>query len=277
MLFSLFELIRIKDWIKNFILFLPLIFSNNLQNFYKYNDLILAFIIFCFAASFIYIINDIKDIDNDKLHPIKKNKKPLAANKFNIFFARSLSFVFLLMILFLLFFNKVYIYHVVAYISLNIFYTYVAKKIIIIDLLILSFGYIIRVDVGSVAIGVQTSTLMILTIFSLSLFVISLKRVGEININSLSKNNIYFNNSTLLNFFVLISGISSVFFYFLYVLYIKNSLLISCPFVLFLLFRYYRITINTNQGEFPIDLFFKDKLLLIFSTIYFAYAIYVYL
>ena len=43
MLFSLFELIRIKDWIKNFILFLPLIFSNNLQNFYKYNDLILAF------------------------------------------------------------------------------------------------------------------------------------------------------------------------------------------------------------------------------------------
>ena len=276
MFFNFFELIRIKDWLKNFILFLPLIFSNNIKNIEKYNELLIAFLIFCLVSSLIYIINDIKDIDSDKLHPIKRKKKPLASNQFSIFFAKTISVIFFLIIFITLYFNKIYIYHISTYIILNIIYTFFAKKIVFIDLLILSFGYVVRVDMGSISIGVQTSTLMILTIFSLSFFVISLKRIGEINIDSFLEKNIYYNKLGLLKFLILVSGFFTLLFYLLYVFLIKNQLFVSIPIVIFLIYRYYKRSINSSDGEFPIDLFFKDKLILFFSVIYFTYAIYVY-
>ena len=72
MLVSLLQLIRIKDWLKNIIIFLPVIFSGNLSNYYKYPELILVFFVFCFSASFIYILNDIVDIKEDRIHSLKK-------------------------------------------------------------------------------------------------------------------------------------------------------------------------------------------------------------
>lgn len=270
------ELIRVKDWLKNLILFLPLIFSNNIKNFDKYNDVILAIVIFCLASSFIYIINDIKDLENDKLHPIKKKKKPLANKRLSVYFAKLISIFLLLIISVILFTNQKFFYHIFFYIMINIFYTFFAKQILFIDLLILSFGYIIRIDVGSLAIEVQTSILMFLTIFSLSFFVISLKRIGDLNINIHSNKNIYKYKLNLLNLLILASAYLSIFFYTLYVILINIKFVVTIPIIILFMHRYYKKSINTNEGEFPIDLLFKDKFLLILSIIYFFYIIFIY-
>ena len=81
------NLIRVKDWAKNFIIFLPLIFSGYLLNISNYTSLILGFVIFSLISSCIYILNDILDIQDDLKHPIKKFTKPLASNRVSLNFA----------------------------------------------------------------------------------------------------------------------------------------------------------------------------------------------
>ncbi len=277
MFVSFLELIRLKDWLKNCLLFLPLIFSNNIKNIDKYNDLFIAFLLFCLAAAFIYIVNDIKDIENDKLHPIKKEKKPLASNKISINFAKLTLILILVIISIFLLTNQKYFFHIGLYVLINIIYTFFAKQILLLDLFILSVGYIIRIDIGSVAIGVETSQLMFLTIFSLSFFVISLKRVGDLNINFNAKKNIYRNHSILLHFIVIISALLTILFYSLYAIIINNNFLLTLPLIILILFRYFKKSINTHEGEFPLDLFFKDKILLILSMLYIFYAVFIYL
>ena len=77
------KLIRVKHWLKNGLVFLPLFFSINLFNNQYYLNAILSFIVFSFFSSIVYVINDISDIEKDKLHPIKK-KRPLAAGTISI-------------------------------------------------------------------------------------------------------------------------------------------------------------------------------------------------
>ena len=78
------NLIRVKDWLKNILIFFPLIYSGLLFDQSYYTILILGFITFCTVASCIYMINDILDVERDKQHPIKKFTKPIAAKKVSI-------------------------------------------------------------------------------------------------------------------------------------------------------------------------------------------------
>ena len=144
MILNVLELLRFKDWLKNIILFFPLVFSNNILNHDKYEDLLISVVLFCLSASFIYIINDIKDVENDKLHIVKKETKPLASEKLSIFFAINLSLIILLVIIIILYFHQKIIIHIIFYIILNILYNFFLKKIAVIDLFILATGYVIR-------------------------------------------------------------------------------------------------------------------------------------
>lgn len=100
------KLMRVKHYLKNFLIFVPLIFSMNLFNTNLVLRTILAFIAFCLVASAIYIINDIRDIEKDKLHPIKKNR-PLASGAIS-----KKSAIILLVLLFILalIITSIYIY-----------------------------------------------------------------------------------------------------------------------------------------------------------------------
>ena len=92
-------LLRVKDWPKNILIFLPLIFSGNLNNQFFYFDLFSIFILFCLSSSFIYIINDFLDINEDKKHKLKLLKKPLASGKITKRFAKVLLFLILVLLM----------------------------------------------------------------------------------------------------------------------------------------------------------------------------------
>ena len=271
MINNIFQLIRIKDWLKNIILFFPLIFSYQLLEFEKYNELIIGFIIFCLASSFVYILNDIKDVEEDRIHPVKKYLKPIANNRIKIYQAIYFLIAIFFLILFLSYFVPSIFYHILLYIFINLLYSFFLKKIAIIDLVILSCGYLIRLDTGSNIIKVDSSMLMLITIFSLSFFILSLKRLGELNNNLFTRSNLRFYSNKSLSFLIIISGLGSVIFYGSYIFIKNNKLLITLPFVIFALYRYYKLTVKNTDGEFPIELVFRDKILL---SICFSFLIY---
>lgn len=277
MIYSILNLLRVKDWLKNIILFFPLIFSNQLLNTQIYNNLILAFILFSISASFIYVINDISDIESDKIHPKKKLKKPLANNEISIKFSYLLILILLILIIFLTIYMENLLAHVLAYIAINFIYNFFLKKFAVIDLIIISFGYVIRLDAGSTAILVESSPLMIITVYSLVFFILSLKRMGEFNLKKNIRESLNFYTQNIFIFLVSISSFSFLFFFTLFA-FTKNNLLIpALPAIYFLLYRYFKVANIDNGGEFPIDLFFKDKILFSISILFIIYVIFIYL
>ena len=261
-------MLRIKDWSKNIIIFLPLIFSGQISFYNNYPNLAISFIIFSFSASFIYIINDLIDVENDKLHPVKKHKKILANNALSKKFAFYVLIFILIFILFLVKYNNIIFYHILIYILLNFSYSLIFKKIEILDLTILSFGYVVRLDAGSLIIGVETSLLMIFAIFFLSFFIISLKRVGELNsfkTKILSKRFLNIYSKRNLKILTFSSAFSFLVCYSLFIVLKQIILIVTLPIVIYLIFRYYSLCINSEKGEYPIDIILKDKLIFFLS------------
>ena len=267
MLINILNLLRIKDWLKNLLIFLPLIFSNNLFQTQHYLNLIYAFFIFCLASSFVYIVNDIKDIDDDKIHPLKKNIKPLANGKLQVFSAKKLLIILIISLGLLLFLDNTILYLVLLYIILNLAYSYFLKKIPILDMLIISSGYLLRVESGSTVIDVSTSYLTFCSIFFLSTFIISIKRKKELENNILSRNSLLHYNIITLNILIYLSMFASFSSYLFYTLFINSVLIITLPVVILVFLRYLYVTKHTTQGEFPIDVVIYDwKLLLLLGV-----------
>jgi 4-hydroxybenzoate polyprenyltransferase len=268
MFFNTLELIRVKDWLKNILLFVPLVFSGNILNFDFYQNLFINFIIFSLTASIVYIINDIFDIKNDQKHPLKLKIKPLARDSLTINFAIGLISLIIFILLILLFFDSKIIFHIILYLFINSLYILFIKGIIIVDIIIISVGYILRIDAGSLIIGVESSTLMLVSIFSLSFFVLTIKRKKEFENNISSRSSLKKYNITILNYLIYISLFFSIFSYAIY-LYLKNSnLFITMPIVILCLLRYLYVSNITNKGEFPIDIFLRDWILFLLVMVY---------
>ena len=160
------KLIRVKHWLKNFLVFLPIFFSLNLFNINYIILTTLAFIVFCFTSSIVYILNDISDIEKDKLHPVKKFR-PLASgeiSKKKAYIVIGILSVIIAVIM-LFFYSKTNNIFVVLipliYIVLNILYSKKLKNVPIIDVVILVSGFVLRVMYGGVAINVRSIKILI--------------------------------------------------------------------------------------------------------------------
>ena len=270
MIFHTLELIRIKDWLKNLLLLTPLIFSGNILNFDVYQSLFISFIFFSLTTSAVYIINDINDIKSDRSHPFKIKTKPIARGDISINYAIGLLIFILTLLTLLYFIDSKIIFHILAYFILNLFYNYFVKGIIILDLLIISIGYIIRIDVGSIAIGVESSMMMLISVFSLSFFVLAIKRKKEFQHNISGRESLKYYNLKILNSIIALSLFSSIVSYSIHIYMKNNNLIITMPIVILCFLRYLYISNKTSKGEFPIDLFFQDWILLLSVCIYIA-------
>ena len=273
---NVFTLIRLKDWSKNIIIFLPLIFSGNLQNNNLYFDLFITFMLFSLTSSLIYIINDIIDINDDKKHSLKIHKKPLASGKLSIKFALSLILIiFIILSLGFIKYQIVYI-HLILYALINCAYSFFIKKIPILDVVLISIGYLIRLDVGSVVINVKTSIFLAGTIFFLACFIIFIKRFIELKNEFKTKRSKYFYSKKNLKIVIILSSILFFLTLILFTLIVDIRLLISIPLLILIFIRYYKSSIYYNLGEFPLDLIIRDKIILLTSSVVIVYTIYLY-
>ena len=280
---NILQLLRIKDWFKNLIIFFPIIFSVKFLELNNYFDLIISFIIFSITSSIVYILNDIIDLNNDKKHPIKKSR-PLASNKISIkesiYILISLVFVGLIF----LNFQKTIFIHIIIYLVTSCTYILFLKKIPFLELLILSSLYLIRIDTGSLVINVESTHLMLLTTLIISIFFILLKRIGELN---LLKDNEFIQTRSVLNFYNIttlknITILMIITFFILVFIYTYSTslfLILTFPFIFMFIYRYYLIAIRSTDGENPISLILQNYFLIIniFATLFILITILIYI
>jgi len=273
------KLLRIKDWVKNFFVFIPLIFSKHLFHFQPTFKAILGFFFFSFVSSIVYIFNDIKDVEQDKKHPKKKNR-PLPSGAISIKQAQ----VLLLMIIILLtllsyFLNFDSLLVAILYILINIFYSLYLKHVVIIDVFCIAAGFVLRIIYGAVVINVPVSSWLLLTTMFLSLFLALVKRYAEMV--NLGDNTTYarkvlneYSISYLLQLITMTSA-ATILSYALYTVsertiqtFNTENLIFTTPFIVFGLFRYLYLVNKKISGESPSDALYKDFTMVINILIY---------
>lgn len=175
------NLMRPKQYIKNLFVLAALIFSGKLLETQLIYKTIIAFISFCLISSSVYVLNDIVDIEKDKLHP-KKCKRPLASGAVS---KTSAIILFVILVIasigLTLLVNTKLTFIVGLYLINNLLYSFKIKNIILLDVFSIAFGFILRVCAGSVAISVPLSNWIILCTFFLSLYLGLGKRKKEIS------------------------------------------------------------------------------------------------
>ena len=257
---QLYYLFRVNHYIKNLLVFAPLLFTSGLSDLSKLVLSFKAFIIFSLIASVVYIINDLFDIKFDKKHPQKRKLKPLASGKISISLAYFSIAILSIISIFILLNNKNLINVFLIYIIMNVFYSFFLKSIPILDIFILSFNYILRVYAGSVIIDVPLSNWMAITIFAGAIFISALKRRQEIIMYGTNSRPVLKKYSiNYLNKIADYSAILSIVFYCLYVISVNEKLVITIPLVLFGILRYNYLSESKNFSDSPIDEIIKDK------------------
>ena len=265
------KLIRVKHWIKNLLIFIPLICSGfiNAENVL---NLIIGFFSFSFISSFVYIINDIKDIEKDKLHPRKK-KRPLPSGKITkkrailisiILLIASLSFNYIIYKEIL----NVSFYLLLAYMIINILYSMGLKNIAILDIILLATGFIIRVYYGASIINVPVSDWLFLTILNASLFLGLGKRKKELINNKDSRKVLKEYNEAFLDKFQYISlGLMLVFYSLWTIEQDIKFLSLTIPLLIIIFMKYCLIIEKSDEGD-PTTILYQDKMLLFLCLIY---------
>jgi 4-hydroxybenzoate polyprenyltransferase len=177
---SLLRLLRLPQWLKNFFIFAPLIFSKHLFEEGFFLTTVSAFFVFSFLSSAVYIINDIADRESDRLHPVKRFR-PIAAGVISI--AQGVLFAALLLALTAALaapLNPKFQIAAGLYFVLNLAYSFFLKKVILVDVFIIASGFMLRVLGGAFVINVQVSHWLVLCTLFVSLFLAISKRRGEL-------------------------------------------------------------------------------------------------
>ena len=273
------KLMRIKHYLKNVLIFLPLVFSGELLDIHNLTNCIVGFIIFSFTSSIIYIINDIKDIENDKKHPIKK-KRPLPLGTVSkeeaIILALVLGLIAITLSIFVIGYERIIaIMLLLLYLAINVAYSFGLKKKPIVDIVILVAGFLIRVLYGAVITDIELSNWLYLTVISGAFYMGLGKRRNEILKQGDKSREVlkcYTKDFLDKNMYVCVA--LCIVFYSLWcvdpttLLKTGNNLLIwTVPVIMIILMKYSLDIEGDSYGD-PVDVIVNDKILLLIVLIY---------
>jgi len=258
----LIQTMRIKQWVKNVFVLSPLLFSLHL---YQVNTLLLSivgFFLFSLIASAVYILNDIVDADVDRSHPIKQTR-PIASGTLSTGYAAiGIAVLFVISIGASLYINAHFAMVLVAYFVLNIVYSYVLKKAVIVDVMTIAASFVLRIVAGAAIINVPISEWLLICTSLLALFLGFSKRRHEITILEQSAQlhrPVLLEYSTyFLDQMISLVTASTLICYILYTVdddtvekFGSKALLYTTPFVLYGLFRYYYLVHQKKTGGDP--------------------------
>lgn len=263
-LYHLLRLCRPKQWIKNVFVFSGIIFSGRLFYGGDLSASILIFVYFCIASSLVYILNDMVDIEKDKLHPDKKNR-PLAAG--DISKATAMLWFAILLGVFLMGFlwMPTALIIMTIYIVINIAYSFFLKHMVIIDMFTIASGFVLRVIAGTIGIGAIPSPWLLLCTLFLSLFLGFGKRKNELLVLDMKqaaghRSNLQDYSIHLVDQWMGISTAVTIMAYSLYTFSAFDHLwmMATIPFVIFGLFRYQYLVEVRQAGGQPEQVIFSE-------------------
>ena len=274
------KLIRVKHWLKNGLVFLPIFFSINILNKEMLINSILAFIVFSVTSSIVYTTNDIEDIEKDKKHPIKKNR-PLASGKISLKEAKIIRAILVIILGgFLVILSQksdsIWITMIpIIYLGMNLAYSKKLKNIPIIDVCIIVCGFLLRVIYGGVVIQVEVSKYLYLMIIFGSFFLAFGKRRNEVmNIGDQSRKSLSKYNKDFLDKNMYVAFALAIVCYTLWcvdpttIQHIGNEYVFWTIPLLMIILQLYSLNIEGNSYGDPTDIVLSDKKLLGFSILY---------
>ena len=275
------KLLRLSQWTKNVFVLIPAIFAYDKLNANNAAGLAAALMAFCLFSSGVYIINDIFDAENDRLH-LRKKFRPIAAGKISCRNAGVFAAVVLVSALsFACFANQKVFFIGVIYVLLNVLYSWRIKYIALIDVFFIAMGFILRVYAGGSVIDAAISPWLMLNTFFLSLFLAFGKRRSELIALSLEpeRHRRVLGAYTLdmLNFFLISSCAMTLICYALYTIepgvtrMIRSQYLIyTVPIAAYGLFRYVFILLQNGEDRDISEIVLSDLGILTATTLWFV-------
>lgn len=266
----LIQTMRPKQWAKNIFVFVGILFDQSLFILSDLLSVLITFVLLCMTASTIYLINDIVDVEKDRLHPKKKNR-PIASGALSIQVARLVAIILPLIALGIsFFFNRQLFVVLVLYLVLHIAYSFWLKQVVLLDIFAIALGFILRVIAGVVVIDVQNFSPWLYAFAGLlSLFLAVGKRRQELVMLGNNASNIRATyqkyNLELLDDLLRLTFISTGIMYTLYAVEAETLLvspqfmLLTVPFVYYALFRYLYLIHVEHLGGDPTEVLFVDR------------------
>jgi len=280
---ALLSALRPRQWTKNFIVFIGLVFSQRLLSIPSLDRALIAFIAFCFASSSIYLLNDLFDLDKDRRHPVK-SQRALASGKLPVSWAlATISLLVLIcagltLLIFYLPFgsqpdifapggsNVLFALCIATYLILMVLYNLRLKHVVLLDVFIIAAGFVLRILAGVVVIPVHISPWLYLVTIFLSLFLALGKRRHELILlqAQASSHRMILKEYSLpmLDQMITIVLSGTLMAYSLYTfqgLTGSHHLMATIPVVLYGLFRYLYIIYMRKEGGSPEEVLLRDR------------------
>lgn len=272
---SFFKLLRIKHYVKNIIIFLPLIFSKRFFELPLLVDTVCGFAAFSFLASVVYVINDIRDAEKDRAHPTKR-KRPIASGAVAVKSAVILAVALFLLSMMLNYlsvgWNLTGWVILLGYFALNLGYSFGLKNIPLLDVTILASGFLLRLLYGSAVTGIQLSAWLCLTTVLASFYLGFGKRRNEYTLESTNKRDVLnaYSYGFLDKSMDMCMTLALV-FYSLWTLDVSQgtstALIWTVPYLLLIVLKY-NFNIEKNSDGDPTEVIFGDRVLLLMILIY---------
>ncbi|EFC05396.1 prenyltransferase, UbiA family [Bulleidia extructa W1219] len=272
------KLMRLKHCVKNILILLPLVFSGELFQYGKLLSSALGFLAFSFLASAVYILNDIQDVEKDRLHP-KKKFRPIASGKVSEKQGKVLSVVAMIGAITLNFLattNYVSFIFLGIYLVMNIFYSKGLKNVPLLDIVVLASGFLLRLIYGGIVTNIHISNWLYLTVITASFYMGLGKRRNElgksgnqINTRKVLK---YYNYAFLDKNMYMCLGLTNA-FYALWVIGTQKEVMIwTVPMVMVLGMKY-SLNIERDSDGDPVEVILQDKILWLLGILYSALVI----
>ncbi len=269
------RLLRVEQWVKNLFVFLPLFFSGNFLNTELFLKSCVAFVVFSLASSTIYIINDYADAESDRQHPDKKNR-PIASGAISKKTALGIATLLIGLIISIILFITAGLQQnigkfaivILAYLGMNLAYTFRLKHVAIIDVCLISIGFVLRVMAGGYSTEIPISQWAILLTFVLALVLALGKRRGELinaQISGKTRRSLDGYNVQFADIALSISVTLAIISYLMFTVQPEvqnrfgNKIFYTFIFVVFAFLRYLQQTLVHNRTESPTKIIYKDR------------------
>jgi len=272
-LLELIKLTRPKHWVKNILVFVPIVYAQAIGDAYALLAAAAAFGAFCLVASAVYVVNDIADCEKDARHPINKTR-PIAAGRLSKR-AAALFACFLMtagLAVALAFGGTLVFVFVLAYVFLNLLYTYILKHQAVIDCFCIAAGFVLRIYAGGAAVGEGISEWLFLTVTVGSLFMAFGKRRGELakSAGGVTTRPVLQGYSMgFLNGAVYACAGMCIVFYALWAMGSTALMIYTVPLFIFIICRYLLSAQAENSYGDPVSVIFGDKML-VGAAVFFA-------
>ncbi len=272
-LLPVIRIVRPRQWVKNFFVFIPLFFGGQMSNTALLLDALTTFVAFSLAASSIYCLNDIVDVEADRQHPVKCHR-PIASGQVSVSAAYALMAIMLILSMTvcpMLKGRSMAVGAVVlGYWIMNIAYCVWLKNFAIIDVCLIAFGFVLRILAGGLATAIEPSNWLVLMTFLLTLFLSFAKRRDDVLRMEATgkpprKNTIRY-NLTFINQAITISASITLVCYIMYTVspevtarFNSHYIYLTTIFVLVGLLRYIQIAVVDKQSGDPTKVILRDR------------------